>query len=430
MIDRWYYTHAGQTFGPVSAAQLQQLAAAGKLSPMDVIWPEGKNQAQGGPAQAAIDFSTIAAPTTPPPPAPPPTSPAAASLSWLKDMRAAEAKPSLAPAAAKLEWLDDVRKAEEKEREMLNIPWDGETASVEEEALAILEETSDPNETVEYVASPESTPDNRSLAVTARTCPLDIGSATTRGRVRDRNEDSLLVQHCTWSNVDRRHDVALVAIADGMGGHQAGERASGMVVRVLGGTLTPLLATALSGQKPSPASEDLAEALDRGMNEANRIVRQAAQDDAACKGMGSTAVALIVWDGRVIISLVGDCRVYHWRAGKLVQITRDQTLVARMVELGQLSPLEAAKHPRRNEVSQAVGKYALIEPARSDLSLEAGDWLVACCDGLYAHVNDRGIQDAIAKSGQSATILANRLIELANLGGGSDNCTVIAVRSL
>ncbi len=86
------------------------------------------------------------------------------------------------------------------------------------------------------------------------------------------------------------------------------------------------------------------------------------------KGMGSTAVALLVWDGHASISLVGDCRVYHWRAGRLTQVTRDQTLVARMVELGQLTPEEAAKHPRRNEVSQAVGKFPLIDPRDTNWS--------------------------------------------------------------
>ena len=190
------------------------------------------------------------------------------------------------------------------------------------------------------------------------------------------------------------------------------------------------MTAALNGRPPAATADDLAELLERGLHEANRVVRQAAQDDADCKGMGSTAVALLVWDGRVSISLLGDCRVYHSRAGRLTQVTRDQTLVARMVELGQLTPEEAAKHPRRNEVSQAVGKYALIEPASYEVTLNPSDWLVASCDGLYAHVNDRMIQEAIAKAGSSAIVLADRLVELANQGGGSDNCTVVAVHCL
>jgi protein phosphatase len=235
------------------------------------------------------------------------------------------------------------------------------------------------------------------------------------------------VQQCSWSNRNQRHDIALIVVADGMGGHQAGDRASRLVIRVMSEILTPLLTAALDEECPDPTAEILAETLDSGLQEANRVVRQAAQDNPSWRGMGSTAVALLVWDGKAYISLVGDCRVYHGRAGKLTRITRDQTLVARMVELGQLTAEEAARHPRRNEVSQAIGKYALLEPARYDVSLRPGDWLVACCDGLYAHVEDRTLQKEIGKAGVAARELADQLIDLANKGGGSDNCTVVAV---
>ncbi len=248
--------------------------------------------------------------------------------------------------------------------------------------------------------------------------------------MRDRNEDSLLLHRCSWSNLDQRHDVALIVVADGMGGHQAGERASGLVVQALGKALAPVLTAALNAQSPQSAAFDPSEALEGGLIEANRLVREMAQRNPAWKGMGSTAVALLIWDGQAYIRLVGDCRVYHWRGGKLTQVTKDQTLVARMVELGQLTPEEAAKHPRRNEVAQAVGKYALIEPARYELSLSPGDWLLASSDGLQAHVNDRTLSDAISKAGASATELADRLVELANQGGGSDNCTVVTVRCM
>jgi protein phosphatase len=245
--------------------------------------------------------------------------------------------------------------------------------------------------------------------------------------VRDRNEDSLLVQQCSWSNLNQRHDIALIVVADGLGGHQAGDQASGLVIRRMSEVLTPLLTAAFDPECPDPTPEVLAETLERGFQEANRVVRQAAQDNPSWKGMGSTAVAVLVWDGKAYISLVGDCRLYHGHAGKLTQITRDQTLVQRMVELGQLTPEEAARHPRRNEVAQAIGKYALLEPARYDVSLSPGDWLVACCDGLYAHVDNRTFQKEISKAGVSAPQLADQLIDLANKGGGSDNCTVVAV---
>lgn len=425
MSDRWYYTHAGQARGPVTAAQLRQLAGTGQLSPNDLIWPEGGQQSGGVPAQAAIDFtapvsSASSVPSAPPAPPVPPTPPAANKPEWLEDVHS-PAKTENKPAApAQPDWLDDVRAAEEENQELLTLEWDGDNANEEEEiANQLLDEGEEESE-------PQTKP-----APAAKPAPirrLILGSATTRGRQRDRNEDSLLVQQNSWSNLDQRHDVALIVVADGMGGHQAGERASALVVRSLSKALTPLLTAAMNEQSAQTAAIDPAEALQGGLLEANRLIREASQRNPAWKGMGSTAVVLLIWDGETHILLVGDCRVYHWRGGKLTQVTRDQTLVARMVELGQLTPQEAAKHPRRNEVAQAVGKYALIEPARYELSLNPGDWLIASSDGLQAHVNDCALGDAIAKAGASADELANRLVELANQGGGSDNCTVVAVR--
>lgn len=411
MTDRWYYTHAGQTLGPVTAVQLRQLAASGLLSPNDLIWPEGGQQGGGVPAQAAIDFATRS------PPAPPPQNQPV----WLDDIRNAVKTEEKTASPGKPDWLDDVRAAEEAEQQMLTLEWDGENAAFEEE---MAKELLDNLEEI-----PESETKTKKGAKASPSCRLTVGSATTRGKVRDRNEDSLLVQQCSWSNLDKRHDVALIVVADGMGGHQAGDRASGLVVRALGNVLSPLVTAALNEQT-SQASFDPSEALQGGLLEANRLVRETSQRNPAWKGMGSTAVVLLIWDGEAYIRLVGDCRVYHWRGGKLTQVTRDQTLVARMVELGQLKPEEAAKHPRRNEVAQAVGKYALIEPARYELSLRPGDWLIVCSDGLQAHVSDRTLGETIAKSGPFATDLANRLIELANQGGGSDNCTVVAVRCM
>src|SRR5579883_146624 len=407
MIDRWYYTHNGQTLGPVPAARLRQMAADGRLGPNDLIWPQGRQQSEAVPAQAALDFSSQAVPAAPLTNKP----------DWLDDIRSltkSEKKP------AQPDWLEDVRAAEAVEQAFLTLEWDGDNAVAEEEkAKQILDELEKPSDSESM---------SEFIPETAMPCRLLLGSATTRGRVRDRNEDSLLVQQCTWSNQDERHDVALIVVADGMGGHSAGEQASALVVRTISSMLSPLLDTALSGKSGDVALADPSEVLDRGLHEANRLVREAALRNPAWKGVGSTAVALLIWDGRVSIRLVGDCRVYHWHGGKLAQVTRDQTLVARMVELGQLTPEEAEKHPRRNEVAQAVGKYALIEPARYDVSLSSGDWLLAGSDGLQAHVSDRVLAETIAKAGTSAAELANRLIELANQGGGSDNCSVVAVR--
>jgi protein phosphatase len=257
---------------------------------------------------------------------------------------------------------------------------------------------------------------------------LDIGSATSAGRVRAQNEDSFLVQHLAWSNRGERHEVALVVVADGMGGHEAGDRASGLVIRTVGGALAALLGGVLSGQFKGSTAPVLAEAVNAALQDANRVVQRAARDEGACKGMGATAAVVLICDGLAVLGHVGDCRVYHQRGGVLTQVTRDQTLVARMVELGKLTPREALEHPARNEVTQAVGRQADLDPGRSQVQLAFGDWLLASCDGLEAHLDARAIQEEVAKAPPSAARLAQQLVDLTDQRGGSDNCTVVATR--
>jgi protein phosphatase len=264
--------------------------------------------------------------------------------------------------------------------------------------------------------------------VAAATYRLDIGSATSPGRVRKRNEDSFLVHQWSWCNLDRRRDMAAIVVADGLGGHEAGDQASGMAIRQIGAELAPLFRGALSGQITDPAPALLAETIERSIKETNRAVHRRGQTEAGCRGMGATAVVVLIWDGQVKIGHVGDCRVYHQGADKLTQVTRDQTLVERMVELGQLTPKEALTHPARSEVLQAIGNYAEIAPASYQLQLLAGDWVIVACDGLHTHVNAGQLQESICRAAPAAAALAQQLVDLANQGGGTDNCTVVAVR--
>ncbi len=413
MIDRWYYTHGGKTLGPVTTAALRDLASKGGLDGTDWIWPEGRQQSEAIEARCALDFASMPVVLDKKP-------------AWLDDIRNAVQTESKSAGKSsetvQPDWLEDVRAAEEIEQSFLTtFEFDAESGLVPEEEISV-ELLKEPEEVVEV--EPVKPPVPKRAATTPRR--LLVGSATSPGRLRDRNEDSLLVQQWSWSNREERHDVAAIVVADGMGGHASGDKASGLVVRVLCGALTPLVTEVMT--QTAPAVPDLAEILSNALREANRVVREAAQENTACKGMGSTAVALLIWDGRTSICLVGDCRVYHWRTGNLRQVTVDQTLVARMVELGQLTPEEAAKHPRRSEVAQAIGKYALIEPGSYELILKPGDWLVASSDGLQAHVDNLVLGETIAKAGSSASALASRLVELANQAGGSDNCTVAVVR--
>jgi protein phosphatase len=259
-------------------------------------------------------------------------------------------------------------------------------------------------------------------------CRLEVAGATSRGRVRDRNEDSFLIEQLTWSNLDQRQEVAVVVVADGMGGHESGDVASGLVIRSVSKALAYLLSGALSGDIKAPSASVLADTIDQAVLDANRSIFRKAPPKDAGKGMGATAAVVLIWHSQAFISHVGDCRVYHQHDGRLSQVTRDQTLVARMVELGQLSLQEALTHPARNEVTEAIGRRFDIRPARYVVNLAPGDWLLVACDGLHAHVDGPLLEEEVRKSAPSAAHLANRLVDLANEKGGSDNCTVVAVR--
>jgi protein phosphatase len=282
--------------------------------------------------------------------------------------------------------------------------------------------------TVQPTVLTSKPPSTEPIPPTAGALRLEVAGVTSVGRERSRNEDSFLVQHLTWSDLNENHQLALVIVADGMGGHAGGDQAARFALRTIGTTLTPQLTGALSTQQREVTRAGLADSIDSAIKEANRVVRQAAAADPRNKGMGATAAVVVIWNGRVVIGHVGDCRVYHYHAAQLEQVTYDQTLVNRMVELGQLTPNEAAAHPAGNKVLQAIGARAAIDPARYKLKLVPGDWLLVACDGLHGQVDDRTIQAAVSRAPPSAALLADRLVGLANQSGGADNCTVVAVR--
>jgi PPM family protein phosphatase len=265
-------------------------------------------------------------------------------------------------------------------------------------------------------------------ALTTTNIRLDVAGYTHPGRVRPRNEDSFLVQSLSWCNVDQRHDLSLVVVADGVGGYEAGDQASGLLIRIVGNTLAPLMTGFLTGMHKEVTPAQIAQTIDTALQSANRVIFQRAQTSPNCRGMASTASVVLIWDGQVYIGHVGDTRVYHYRSHQLTQVTRDQTLLARMIELGQITPREAANHPARNEVAQAVGKHTELAPAGYQLRLAPGDTLLVACDGLHTHVDARMLDGALRQPPPAAWMMAHQLVELANVHGGSDNITVVAVR--
>ena len=249
---------------------------------------------------------------------------------------------------------------------------------------------------------------------------LHISHATSPGRVRDRNEDALLVAQLAWAAGGADHELTLMAVLDGMGGHAAGDRAAAVAAHGLASALLPRLAVLIGGIEPLPDAAGFLEMLDLALWEANRSVHRAASEEPALAGMGATGVAALVCDGTATICHVGDCRAYLFRAGTVRALTQDQTLARRMVELGTLTERQARGHPAASQVTQALGRQYDIEPSRQTLALAAGDMLVLACDGLHAHLDEAAVAAVLGRNAA-----ASALVEAANAAGGSDNCTVV-----
>ena len=254
---------------------------------------------------------------------------------------------------------------------------------------------------------------------------LRVTKATSPGMVRERNEDSLLVAQLAWAAGGADHEITLMAVLDGMGGHAGGDRAAAIAANSLAVALLPRLAGLVAGVEPLPDDAGFLEMLDLAIWEANRAIHRVATDEPTLTGMGATGVAVLVGNTTMAICHVGDCRAYLCRAGAVRVLTQDQTLARRMVELGTLTERQAKTHPSASQVTQALGRHFDIEPSRQTMSLLANDVLVLACDGLHAHLDEAAIASILAKHPDDA---ASALVEAANAAGGSDNCTVIVAR--
>ena len=245
---------------------------------------------------------------------------------------------------------------------------------------------------------------------------IRIAAATDVGRRRNQNEDS----HVIWtgeSAEERARFGALLVVADGMGGANAGEIASRLAADTVLETYVQL------------GTQDPAGALGEAIRRANAIVHAQAGEDESQKGMGTTCTAVAVRCGQVWIAHVGDSRAYLVRGESIRRMTKDHTLVAELVERGHLTEAEAATDPRRNQLTRCVGALpdVAVDAAEWGDRLVPGDTLVMCSDGLYGCVTDGEI--AMIAGDRAPELAATELIALANERGGSDNITVLLVRA-
>lgn len=226
-----------------------------------------------------------------------------------------------------------------------------------------------------------------------------FGSRTDVGCLRDHNEDSLAVSP------------PLYVVADGMGGHAAGEVASEIAVNTI--------------VAAAPVHAD-AQGLADAVVEANREVIEASHDERGREGMGCTVTAALLEGERLVIAQVGDSRAYLMHKGELQQVTRDHSLMAELIEAGDITPEEARVHPKRSVITRALGSDPLMQPDIYELNVEAGDRLLLCSDGLSTMLTDDRIADTLGRIGD-AQRCASQLVNEAIEAGGYDNITVIVV---
>ena len=228
---------------------------------------------------------------------------------------------------------------------------------------------------------------------------ISFGCRTDIGQVREHNEDSLLAES------------SLFVVADGMGGHAAGEVASEIAIE--------------SMRKNAPRAGDC-EALAKAVKVANEEIIKAAIEGKGKEGMGTTMTAAVIDGNRLCIAQVGDSRAYLLHNGRLQQITRDHSLMADLIEQGQITPAEARVHPNRSLITRALGNDPDMYADEYEIDIEEGDRLLLCSDGLTGMLTNDIIEGFMNKINEPQEC-ANKLVEQANIHGGLDNITVIVV---
>ena len=234
---------------------------------------------------------------------------------------------------------------------------------------------------------------------------VESHGATDVGLVRDHNEDYYFIHHA-----DKQKDYTLLVVADGMGGHEAGEVASELSVKCFVENFKIL------------KSNRIEEHLINSLKHANFKVYEKSKESETL-GMGTTFTSVLFYDNRLFYAHVGDSRAYLLRSEKIIQITQDHSWVAEQVALGIIKPEDAINHPRNNVITRAIGLNSEVEVDVTSMDIYEGDVVLVCSDGLSGLVSDHVIQDTLIKKELAET--PNLLIQLANQNGGTDNITVL-----
>lgn len=243
---------------------------------------------------------------------------------------------------------------------------------------------------------------------------VHITGQTDVGRAREHNEDAI-----AWDV-----ELGLALLADGMGGHKAGDVASRMSLEQLNNILLPVLGKPLR-LRPNKGVSKHATLVRRAVNKANTVVYEASILNPDCKGMGATLVLVLFYDDKVVVAHVGDSRVYRLRGRCLEPVTTDHSLVRELLEKGAISPQEAENNPYSHVITRAIGIRPKVTAEVQEFDAQPGDVYLLCSDGLTDLVSDAAIQETLVAAVGNWDRAAQRLIDLANNSGGRDNISVV-----
>lgn len=231
------------------------------------------------------------------------------------------------------------------------------------------------------------------------------------GRVRQNNEDAFHIEP----------ESGLFIVSDGMGGHRGGEVASAFVVN----DLSVSIDTGFHRLR-SRSRRAIRRLIKRSIRMHNRQVRMEADSEAGYRDMGATVVLVLIHAGRATLANLGDSRLYRCRGGRLVQLSRDHSVIGELIEQGKLEPEQAENHEAEGQITQYMGMTERAAPFLRSFLVEKGDRLLLCTDGLTDMLSDGQIQGVVAGE-PDVDVAARTLVQQANEAGGADNITVILI---
>ena len=247
---------------------------------------------------------------------------------------------------------------------------------------------------------------------------LEIVTRSDAGMVRSHNEDAVFVNPA----------LGLVVLADGMGGYNAGEVASGMATALLGSELEKIFARQAPSKSDAGEGARVHGAIESEIARANGAIYQAAQSQPQYAGMGTTLVMAMLYDNMMTVAHIGDSRLYRLRGEEFQQITRDHSLLQEQIDGGMITPEQARHSQNKNLVTRALGIDPTVEAEIHDYEVRPGDLYLLCSDGLNDMIEDDEIAMTLSALSANLALCATQLVQMANDNGGRDNVSVILVR--